>query len=322
MTLKMTIGIASAAMVSLVAFSAHADAPCASFSVPRDDVRVNYNPFAVAVDRTNFAVRTQRRDNDVAEVRFLLKDTTPRGDQPVIGTDGPAEYTIEARDEAGRTVFDWRSGSLTPLNGLNVMFRDNRNVASSNLTLVIPALQPSAATRHTQPLDVVFECYDSGGSLVGNGVQTSQDLLLDLTVTRIFGAYTGTIGQRNGTIDFGPIDVRSGAPLTSQAAITALSSVRYGLSIRSDRNFQIRQTQDGPGLPYSARLDGIAINQYDRFICPRSGPTGRNHQIALELDTRNAANLPAGDYSDTLTVTFLARDGADVATRGGCVAGD
>jgi hypothetical protein len=322
MTLRMTVGLACAAIVSLASFSARADTPCASFSVPRDEVRVNYNPFAVAVDRTNFAVRTQRRDSEITEVRFLLKDKTPRGDQAVIGNDGPAEYNIEPRGEPGRTIFDWRSGTLTPLNGLNVMFRDNRNVASSNVALVIPALQPSAATRHTEALDVVFECYNANGAMVGNGIQTSQDLLVDLTVIRIFGAYTGTIGQRNGTVDFGPIDVRSGASLTSQAAITALSSVRYGLSIRSERNFHIRQTRNGAGLPYSVVLDGVTVNQDDRFACARSGPTGRNHEIALELDTRGAANLPAGDYSDTLTVTFLARDGADVTTRGGCVVGD
>jgi hypothetical protein len=322
MTSAKTIGSLVAFVCTLLAAPALADAPCATFSVARDDIRVNYNPFSASQDRTNFVLRAERRGSEVAQVRALIKDATPRGDLPVIGTDGPAEYTIVSRSNDAQDVFGWRSEQLNGSNGLTLTFRDSRNIATTNLTLVIPALQPSAAVRHNQPLDVLYECFNANGVSIGSGIQTNQDFAIDLTVLRVFGAYTGSLGTRSGTVDFGPIDVNATGVSSGRAVITAVSSVRYGLTIDSERGFQIRQTATGPGLPYTATLDGLPVGQNARFVCSRSGPSGRDHQIVLGLDTRGAANLPAGAYSDTLTVTFLARDGAEFGNSRDCVAGD
>jgi spore coat protein U-like protein len=322
MNLNSKMCLAFGFLACMTASYAHAEAPCASFSVARDDLRTNYNPFAANEDRTNFVLRAEKGNSDVAEVRALLKDASPRGGVPVIGTDGPAEYSIYLRNNDNQRIFDWRSGTLTGSNGLTFTYRDSRSVSTANLVLLIPAQQPSGAARHVQALEVAYACYNAAGALIGSGTQTSQDVLIDLNVTRIFGAYTGSLGNRAGTIDFGPIDVRAASIVSGRAAVTALSSVRYGMTIRSERGFQIRQSPNGQGLPYAATLDGMTVSQDGRFSCARTGAAGREHQLALALDTRGAANLPAGDYSDTLTITFLARDGADAAPRGSCVAGD
>ena len=297
--------------------------PCASFSVARDDLRVTYNPFSSSAETKNFVIKAERGSSDVATVRAFLRDPTPSGSYPKIGTNGPAEYDITDRDNSGSTsIFVWNSTVTPNTGGLNFEFGNTNgsggNIDTTRLQLSIPALQATGPGSHRQGIDVIYTCYSRTGAVVASDVQTTSAVEIDLDVARQFGAFTGTAGVTSGSIDFGAIDVTSNTLRTSRATVTVLSSVKYDMSVASLRGFMLRQKTDGAGMPYTATIDDKRITPNFSVSCPSTGPSGRNHPVIVTLDPRDASKLPAGAYSDTLTITFEPRDGVSSRSGASC----
>ena len=296
-------------IASLCGSAAYANVPCASFSAPVEETTLSYDPFSPSAASTNFVLKAERGSNEVATIRAFLIDATPSGSSPRLGLSGPLEYDVVSRSGSSLgAVFGLGSVSLTSGNGLNLDFSSSA-ASTARLLVIVPALQLSGATTQRQRLEIAYKCYSSAGAEVGVGVQSSDNVQVQLDVLRVFGAFTGSQGNRTGQVDFGDIDVRSPSDQVKRAVVTAISSVQYNMSVASERGFMLRQTPLGRGLRYSATIDGLMITEPRDILCPRTGSSGREHQVVVTLDTSGAQSLPAGKYMDTLTVTFQARDG-------------
>lgn len=306
------IVVAVASIWSSAAMAKTPSTPCASFTVPRDEISIKYDPFSNSAETKSFNLKTERGSKDVASIRAFLRDASPVGTQPKLGPAGPADYNIIGSDsDSSGAVFGWNSASLPANGGISLQFANSgEGVKNSRLTLSIPAQQPTGTGIQRQPIEVIYACFDSSGREIGSGIQTDNAFEIEIDVKRVFGAFTGSQGITSGEVNFGIIDVTSTVPRTQTAVVTVLSSQTYDMSIASERGFMLRQTDRGPGLPYSATIDNLEIMRAFNMSCPLTVPAGRGHQVNVTLDTREASKLPFGNYSDTLVITFQPRDGS------------
>jgi len=142
---------------------------------------------------------------------------------------------------------------------------------------------------------------------------------LSLTVPRYVAAYIGSAGQTRGTINFGDVGSAS-ATLNRAINITALSTLPFAIKFESENGGLLkRRANEAQGIVYAMNYAGVAVSPGDTMLCPMTpAPMGIGKQFEVGLNRSSINSLPAGNYRDTVTLTFTPRDGiasADCAIR-------
>jgi len=133
-------------------------------------------------------------------------------------------------------------------------------------------------------------------------------------VPRYVAAYIGSVGQTRGTISFGEVAAPS-ASLTRAIGITALSTLPYAIEFDSENEVLLKRRKgDTDGIAYNMRYAGVPVLDGETLVCPTTpAPMGRGEQFEVTLDRASISQLPAGDYADTVTLTFTPRDAVGVS---------
>ncbi len=303
------------ATVAALAAAGSASAGCASFEVQPSDLRVTYDPFNNRQISKNFQVGVRRASGDITAVRFMLIDSTPRGSKPKIGDFGPNDYDITLIRDESRPVFAWGPRVLVPSNGATATFGSRDDTDRVDFRLRIDAGQAAESAQSIENLEVVYECY-SGRDRVGDGVQTDNRVAVELNVTQLFGAYVSSNGRDRAELDFG--ELNSGAKSISQSVvIMAASTTPYNVEFSTDNGGKLqRSNRSGDGIPYKMTYAGVEVQDGSRLRCPKTpAPSGVSQVLQVTADTTGAASARAGEYRDTITMTFTPRDGAPDACR-------
>lgn len=310
---SLTIGTCFAAL------PAAAQPLCATFEVLGNGARGDYNPFDSSNSTDVFDVRITRNGEGIAAVRFLLLDTSPQANGPGIGAAGPASYEILWLEDTARTVFSAGNEMLTPANGALVQLPGNNGRAVTRFRLRIPRGQPASAGRHVENLSIRYECLGSATRLASSSTQQVAAIPIEVTVPSYVAAYIGGPGQTRGSIEFGEIGPDTSS-LSRSLGVTALSTVPYEVTFESERGGRLRQRRnDQEGIAYDMTFAGVDVENGARLTCPATpAPIGRAEPFEVSLRRNDLRDLPAGTYSDTVTLTFQPRDG--ISTNGCSVA--
>ncbi|QBM74337.1 hypothetical protein E2E30_00170 [Sphingomonas sp. AAP5] len=306
--MRASILIAAAMLASPVAAWA-GPTNCAQFEILNQGIQRTYNPFSPSEYVDVFTLRVLRTDPNVSSVRFLLVDSTGRNGAPKFGTDGPDLYTIDWLEDRGRRVFVTTAESVTDLNSARVGFARARDMSETVFRLSIGRGQQAYAGRYAERLVVRYQCY-AGSDLFGTQQeQYNGQTELAVTVPRIVSAYVGGTGQQRGEIAFG--ELGNGAALVRNASVTALSTLPYAVDIATDNGQRLRRGRDQTGaIGYRLKYAGITVPGATTIACPVTQmPVGDVKLLEVALDPAAVASQPAGDYSDTITLTFRPSDG-------------
>jgi hypothetical protein len=287
--------------------------PCASFSVSPDDSSVVYDPFSPGEQRNSFTVQAQRSSDEVASIRATLRDPTPNGGSPQMGPAGLRDYDISnANQRQNSNSFSQNPGSSFSIGSLDFTFNDaargNSGRASQRLELTIPALQSTGAGVFRQSLEVEYTCFNAAREEISRGVQTGSGIEFQVEIKRTFSVSTGSQGSTRGSIAFGPINVSSTGPLSGRAVISVRSSIDYRVSMKGNDDFRLRGPRNA-SMPYSATIAGRNLTKNFSMLCSATNSSGSDLSVDVILDTSEASQLPAGNYNDTLILTFEPNDG-------------
>lgn len=312
--MKWIIRCGLAAGTCILAPSAFAQPMCAQFEIIGNGASGEYNPYDSANTVDTFDIRITRNIDGVNAVRFLLLDNSRRQDGPGIGTAGPADYDIVWLDDPSKIVFSANNAILTPTNGATVALPGRQGRAVTRFRLRIPRGQPASAGRHIENLTIRYECLSGVASFTTTATEQIANVPIEVTVPSYVAAYIGSVGQTRGAIDFGPISTDSG-PLSGSVAVTALSTVPYAVTFDSEREGRLRRRpNDSDGIAYDMSYAGNRVEDGERMICPATpAPIGQAEMFEVRLRRNSLRDLPAGDYSDTVTLTFAPRDGSGVS---------
>lgn len=308
----------SAALVTAIGFAvpAAAQSACAQFEVVGTSVTVAYNPFSSQGAAVNFAVKITRQSPSIQSVRFLLVDGTGTANGAKLGPTGPADYDIRWVTNTSREVFVTGAQTLNPNNGATVSFANGGqgSIATTNFQLVIPRGQSALAGRSQEDLSIRYQCVSGNNS--GTVLeQMNGNVTLRADIPQFAAAYIGGTGQVRGTLDFGTLGAASG-DVRRALSITALSTVAYGVTVSSANAGRLkRATGEADGVAYTMEYGGRTIANGATITCPITpAPSGRSEEFAVTVDGRDALRLPAGEYRDTITLTFRPRDGFVVSS--------
>lgn len=308
--------LAAAAFAALAAPQA-AVAGCAEFQITGTDLSLSYDPFSAAPVERSFTLRVRRVDSMATAVRFLLADTDSPAAAPRIGT-GPAGYGIRWNRDTSRQVFVGGAVQPNATNGALVHFGEgpSGDVVTETLRFSLPAGQDAAAGDYYEALEARFVCY-SGDQMLGSpDFQQGAGLAVDLNVPERISTYVGAAGVRRGEIAFGPLDSTGGVASRS-LVVTTQSTVPYDIGVAAKWGRLQRRDGDSYGLNYAMRLSGIPVQAGSALSCTRTpAPSGRAHPFQVDLAQDQAARIPAGGYTDTVTLTFTPRAG--LSSPDGC----
>lgn len=299
----------AAATLALLSAPGVAYAECADFQASSADLRLTYDPYDNGLLDRVFTLRVRRLDPAATAVRILLVDTDPTGGYPTLGVGGPAQYDIRWLQDSGRPVFAAGAEQPNATNGALIAFGSGPSGDAVNETfrIRIPAGQDVAAGGYFQPLEVRYLCYRGGDAAGTPEFQTGGQVAIDLVTPDRISTFIGSAGIRRGQIDFGALDGTTGSGVKS-LIVTTQATLPYDIDVRSDRGALKRSDADAYAVGYRMRLSGLAIRNGARVSCARSpAPTGRSHPLQVELSANDLARAPAGNYADTVTLTFSPR---------------
>jgi len=300
--------MAGAAM--LVTTPAFAQTQCAQFELVGNGARVAYQPFETSPTIETFDLRIRRLADGISGVRFLLVDTTPQMNGPQIGTTGPSVYDISWLEDNTRRMLVVGNEQPQPTTGAQVQFAERAGVQLTRFRLSVPAGQQAPARVHRENLTVRYQCLDSQGRQIGATQEQPASVELSLTVPRYVAAYIGSAGQTRGTINFGDVGSAS-ATLNRAINITALSTLPFAIKFESENGGLLkRRATEAQGIVYAMNYAGVAVSPGDTLQCPMTpAPMGIGNQFEVGLNRSSITSLPAGNYRDTVTLTFTPRDG-------------
>lgn len=289
---------------------------CAQFQVIGSGARPDYNPFDPMATQDTFQIRVDGRAEGVRGVRFLLVDTTPRSTGAGLGDNGPLDYDVRWVEDTGREVFVVGNQQVTMSNGAEARLRGRESIDFVTFQLRIPKGQAAPARTHREGLLIRYQCLNGAGQPVGSQQEQSAPVEVAARIPEFAAAYIGGAGRTRGTIDFGQITANS-SELSKRISVTALSTVPYEVLFESDNDGRLRRRgEDGMGIAYTMSYGGTDVSSRQTVICPTTpAPRGAVEDFEVTLDGRSVAALPAGDYSDVVTLTFSPRD---VANPAGC----
>jgi hypothetical protein len=304
--------------LAVIAAPQIAAAGCADFQIAGSEAALNYDPFGNAVLDRIFTVRVSRNSREATAVRFLLADPDPAGAVSRFGPNGPEGYDVSWNRDSGRDVFvlgaqqpNQTNGALVSLGG-----RDRHAPANETFRIRVPAGQNVAAGRYLERLEVRYVCYSGQEMLDSPDVQSGSQVALELRVPERISSFIGSPGNRSGQIDFGVIAPGGGA-MVRDITVTTKATIPYDIEVDSERGGLKRSRNDAFTLPYALRLSGQPVRDRSRMSCGRTdAPNGRLHPLQVEINPADAAQAPAGSYSDTVTLTFSPRLG--MAGGAGC----
>lgn len=309
---RLYVGFAAAIAALATATPAFAQANCVQFDVLGNGANGEYNPFNRSNASEAFQVRASRVAEGVTGVRFILVDSTPRNGSPGFGSSGPLNYDIEwLGGDTSRTVFTAANEPLNATNGATIVFPGRQGVDVSRFRLSVPRGQAAAAGRHIENLTVRYSCLYGSNTGPSSSTEQQASLRLELSVPSYVAAYVGGVGQSRGTIDFGTVSANTGN-LSRSIGVTALSTVPYEVTVASERGGRLRlQPKDAEGIPYTMKFSGEDVEAGSRIVCPATpAPIGKVDPLEVTLRRNSLSKLRAGDYSDTVTLTFQPRDGS------------
>jgi hypothetical protein len=312
----MTVALRMPVLIALLcwALPAAAQTQCVKFELNGIGARADYQPFDSSPTVETFDIKVQRLSDGISGVRFLLVDRTPQPAGPGLGLTGPLIYDISLLGDNTRRVFVVGNEQPQPMTGANVDFPGQKGVAITRFRLSVPAGQQAPAQIHREDLVVRYQCLGSNGNPIGATQEQPAALEIALTVPRYVAAYIGSIGQTRGTISFGDVNSPS-ASLMRAIGITALSTLPYAIKFDSDNEALLKRRKgDTDGIGYTMRYAGVPVLDGETLVCPITpAPMGRGEQFEVSLDRASISRLPAGDYADTVTLTFTPRDAAGVS---------
>lgn len=304
--------IAAAALASLAAVTAPqaASAGCVEFQITGQDLSLEYDPFSPSPIERAFTLRIRRIDSSATAVRFLLADADSPAGAPRIGS-GPGGYDIRWNRDTSRQVFVTGAEQPNATNGALVQFGEgpSGDLVTETMRFSLPAGQDAASGDFYEALEARFVCY-SGDQVAGSSdFQQGAGMAIDLNVPERISTYVGATGVRRGEIAFGALD-STGGSVTRGLVVTTQSTVPYDIDVASRWGRLQRREGDPYGLAYAMRLSGVVVQPGSTLSCTRTpAPAGRAHPFQVELVQAQAASVPAGAYSDVVTLTFTPRAG-------------
>lgn len=298
---------------------AYAQTQCAQFELVGNGGRVAYQPFETSPTIETFDLRIRRLADGISGIRFLLVDTTPQMNGPQIGVTGPSLYDISWLEDNTRRVLVVGNEQPQPTTGAQIQFAERAGTQLTRFRLSVPAGQQAPAQIHRENLSVRYQCLDSQGRQIGSTQEQTASVELSLTVPRYVAAYIGSAGQTRGTINFGDVGSPS-ATLNRAINITALSTLPFAVKFESENGGLLkRRASETLGIVYAMQYAGVTVSTGDTLVCPTTpAPMGIGKQFEVGLNRSSINSLPAGNYKDTVTLTFTPRDGissADCALR-------
>ena len=318
----MTIALRISALFAMLCWTlpAAAQTQCVQFELIGNGARTDYQPFESSPTVETFDLRVRRLADGISGVRFLLVDRTPQPTGPQIGLTGPLSYDITWLQDSTRRVLVVGNEQPQPMTGADLTFPGRSGVQITRFRLTVPAGQQAPAQVHREDLVVRYQCIGANGNPIGATQEQPAAVEIALTVPRYVAAYIGSVGQTRGTISFGDVAAPSAA-LTKAIGITALSTLPYAIEFGSENKALLkRRRSDTEGIGYTMRYAGVPVLDGETMVCPITpAPTGRGEQFEVALDRASIALLPAGDYADTVTLTFTPRDSVGVS---GCAVGN
>lgn len=315
--MKTSLIAASAVLALTLAAPQVAVAGCAEFQISTTDLSLQYDPFSAAPVERNFTLRVRRIDNAATAVRFLLADTDTPAGAPRIGK-GPSGYDIRWNRDTSRQVLVSGAEQPNATNGALVHFGEgpSGDVVTETLRFSLPAGQDAAAGDYYEALEARFVCYAGDHALGSTDFQQGAGLAIDLNVPNRISTYVGATGIRRGEIAFGALNPVGGIASRS-LVVTTQSTVPYDIEVSSRWGRLQRREGDPYGLEYGMRLSGFPVQSGSMLSCTRTpAPAGRAHPFLVDLAQDQAARVPAGGYSDTVTLTFTPRAG--LSSPDGC----
>lgn len=306
-----TLGILFAAAPAYAAAS-----QCAQFETIGRGATTDYQPFDQAPTIDSFDLRA-RMSNGVGGVRFLLVDNTPRGGGFGIGDAGPVDYNVIWTGDTSRRVLVLGQEQPLSMTGALITPKGNSGQGSTTFQFVIPAGQEATARRHQENLTVRFQCLDTGGQPLGPTQEQYLGVNVAVIVPAYAAAYIGSVGQAQGTIDFGELG-NSDADVTRSIGITALSTTPYEVKVVTEQNSRlISPGNSNAAIPYTMKYAGQSVESGGRVLCPMTrAPMGTVEPFAVTLDGKAVLRQPAGTYRGTVLVTVTPRD---LVAPSGCV---
>jgi hypothetical protein len=290
-------------------------AACATFSVQQNELTHDYNPFKPngGVQGGTFMLRAERTDSGAQGVRVLLVDATPTSSGPGLGNSGPRDYSILWTEDAGQRVLVWGAETLNMNLGATVNF-NSVGTGASSFQLSVPAGQPISGDQ-TERLEVQYQCFGAQGPIGDVQVQRNSDITLRLRAQDYFGAFVTSEGGRRGQIDFGILDP-NGGDVTKSLGVTMVSTSPYTVQVDSEGGGEMKRNGAGLGIPYSMTFAGAPISDGSVIHCPQTpAPAGTSHNLGVTLNGSRLRDLRAGEYRDTITLTFSPREGGTGACR-------
>jgi spore coat protein U-like protein len=315
----MTIARRLTVLIALFGWAvpAAAQTQCAQFELIGNGAHTDYQPFDSSPTVETFDLRVRRLADGISGVRFLLVDRTPQPTGLQIGATGPLNYNITWLQDNTRRVLVVGNEQPQPMTGANLTFPGRSGVQITRFLLTVPAGQQAPAQIHREDLVVRYQCLGSNGSPIGATQEQPAAVEIALTVPRYVAAYIGSVGQTRGTISFGDVSTPS-ASLTRAVGVTALSTLPYAIKFNSENEALLKRRRgDRVGIGYGMRYAGVPVLDGETLICPITpAPMGRGEQFEVALDRTSISRLPAGDYSDTVTLTFTPRDAVSACAVG------
>lgn len=292
-----------------LATTAHA-ADCVQFEILGRGVDRVYNPFQRGDYVDTFTVSAKKLDERVTSVRFLIVDSTPSGNNPKFGTDGPAQYDIDWVQDSGRRIFTIGAQTITDFNSARVSFGRNQSTDTTNFRLSVPGGQTAIAGRQVERLTVRYQCMAGRDEIGAPNDQFNGLMELSLNIPRIVSAYIGGVGQSHGEINFGRLNGSSA--LRKSISVTAMSTLPYAIDVSTDNGRKLMRGKNRDGaIDYNIYVAGVQVTSDAATIkCPVTPmPAGETRMLDVALDPSAISSQPAGDYQDTITLTFRPSEG-------------
>lgn len=308
--------IAVAALTTGLAGPAYAAVgQCARFETVGQGATTDYQPFDSSPTVGTFDLRAQLA-SEVASVRFLLVDGTPRSGGPAIGDSGPINYDIIWMTDTSKRMLVQGQEQPIAMAGAVISPKGKSGQGTTSFQLVIPAGQEAIARRHQENLTVRFQCLDANEQPLGPVQEQYIGVNLAVTVPAYAAAYIGSVGQTRGTIDFGQLG-GGDADVTRAIGITALSTTPYEIRVVAEQNSRLLNPGNGgAAIPFKMNYGGQDVASTGRVLCPMTrAPMGTTEQFAVTLDGKAVATQPAGTYRGTVIVTITPRD---LVTQSNC----
>lgn len=313
-----TVAASCIALAAVALLPGVAMAGCAGFESVGTGLSIEYNPFTGAPVNRTFEIRVRRTDPSVTAVKFVLADPDPRGGETQFGSAGPRGYDVEWVRDASQPVFFRGAEQPNATNGATVTFKPgpSGDVVGETFRLRVPPGRSVGAGDYYEPLEVRYVCYSGEQRLEAPEIQPAGRVALDLRTEDMISAYVGSMGVRRGEINLGELSP-NGPTVSGSVVVTAQSTSPYEIGIGAKWGVLRRREGDAAGVPYAMRLGGQAVTAGSTVVCDRTpAPSGRAHTLQVSVRGEDAATQPAGDYSDTITLTFSPRLG--LAAPEGC----